>query len=181
MLPSWMPKIGYEWVRNSDGQMRWGPEGAAGMLLHHPPTNTYLLTHRSPEVHMGDTWGIPGGAIDPGEDPYQAALRETQEELGQIPQHQVTGIHKAAPVPDWAYHTVMADVPEQFEPDYSGQWETQDHGWFTPEEMQQLPLHPGFEAEWKSGALQKSGMITRYFIARVDTGTRVLDDVEFCD
>lgn len=147
-------KIAYEYVRTSDGQLRWGPQGAAGMLFHHPPTNTYLLTHRSPEVQMGDTWGIPGGAIDKGEEPYQAALRETQEELGQVPQHTVTGIHEAAPVPDWKYHTVMADVPEQFDPDYSGQWETQDHGWFTPEEIEGLNLHPGFASAWNFGHLR---------------------------
>lgn len=176
MIPSWMPAIyhepleapivrtAYQWVRNSDGNMRWGPEGAAGILFHHPQTNTYLLTHRSPEVHMGDTWGIPGGAIDPGESPYQAALRESQEGLGQVPQHTVTGIYEAAPVPDWKYHTVMADVPQQFEPEYADSWETQGHGWFTPEEVQGLKLHPGFASAWNSGALgSRTAMANGFF------------------
>lgn len=154
--PAWMPKLSYEWVRNSDGNVRWGPEGAAGMLFHHPETDTYLLGHRSPEVDQGGTWGIPGGAIDPGEEPYQAALREAQEEFGpNVPQHKVTGIYKASPVPDWSYHTVMADVPQQFEPEYADSWETQGHGWFTPEEMQGLNLHPGFASAWNAGHLTK--------------------------
>lgn len=150
-----MPKISFEWTQTSDGQMRCDGDqlGAAGILFHHPETNTYLLGHRSPEVHQGDTWGIPGGAIDPGEEPYQAALREAQEEFGHVPQHKVTGIHKVVPVPDWAYHTVVADVTEQFEPEYDHSWETQGHGWFTPEEIQKLKLHPGFAAAWNSGAL----------------------------
>lgn len=150
-------KLAYEWTQTLDGQTRWGPLGAAGILFHHPETNTYLLAHRSPEVDQGDTWSIPGGAIDPGEEPYQAALREAEEEFGHVPQHTVTGIHKAAPVPDWAYHTVMADVPEQFEPEYDHSWETQGHGWFNPEEMQRLNLHPGFASAWNSGALTKQG------------------------
>lgn len=164
------PKLAYEWVRNSDGQMRWGPDGAAGMLFHHPATNTYLLAHRSPEVHQGDTWGVPGGAIDKSESPYQAALRETQEELGQVPQHTVTGIHEAAPVPDWKYHTVMANVANQFEPDYANSWETQDHGWFTPQEISQLPLHPGFAAAWNGGHLGSitSGMTRNQYLNQAE-------------
>lgn len=148
-------KLSYEWVRNSDGNIRWGPLGAAGMLFHHPETDSYLLAHRSPEVDQGDTWGIPGGAIDPGEDPYQAALREAEEELGHVPHHEVTKIHTASPVPDWSYHTVMADVPDQFEPEYDDLWETQGHGWFTPEEIAGLNLHPGFAAAWNGGHLRK--------------------------
>lgn len=31
---------------------------------------------------LGDRWAIPGGAIDPGETPAQAAVRETLEETG---------------------------------------------------------------------------------------------------
>lgn len=156
-----MPKTSYEWTQTSDGQTRWGPLGAAGILFHHPETNTYLLAHRSPEVDQGDTWGIPEGAIDPGEEPYQAALREAQEEFGNV-HHKVTGIYKASPVPDWSYHTVMADVPERFEPEYADSWETQGHGWFTPEEMQGLKLHPGFASAWNSGALTKQGATPQF-------------------
>jgi 8-oxo-dGTP pyrophosphatase MutT (NUDIX family) len=29
-----------------------------------------------------DTWEIPGGALDPGEHPWQTARREVAEELG---------------------------------------------------------------------------------------------------
>lgn len=35
-----------------------------------------LLRH-----HEGNTWSTPGGAIEPGESPAQAAAREAQEEL----------------------------------------------------------------------------------------------------
>lgn len=42
-----------------------------------------LLTRRSARLsnHAGQ-WALPGGRIDPGETPQQAALRELQEEIG---------------------------------------------------------------------------------------------------
>lgn len=148
-----MPKTSYEWTQTPSGNTFWGPLGAAGILFHHPDTNTYLLGHRSPAVHHGNTWGIPGGAKDPGESDYQAALREAEEEFGHVPQHKVVNEHISQPDPDWAYHTFVAHVPQQFDPEYHGDWETDDHGWFTPEQISQLNLHPGFAASWHSGEL----------------------------
>jgi len=33
-------------------------------------------------AHGAGTWGFPGGKVDPGEGPFQTALRETFEETG---------------------------------------------------------------------------------------------------
>jgi 8-oxo-dGTP pyrophosphatase MutT (NUDIX family) len=41
-----------------------------------------VLQHRSANVHQGNTWGLMGGAIERGEDPAAAALREAHEESG---------------------------------------------------------------------------------------------------
>jgi 8-oxo-dGTP pyrophosphatase MutT (NUDIX family) len=62
----------------------WGPRGAAGIL---PWTVTpdgrawVLLSHRSPNVQAGGSWSTFGGAIDDGETPWHAAVRETSEEI----------------------------------------------------------------------------------------------------
>jgi len=47
-----------------------------------------LFTARSPELkaHAGQV-SFPGGAIDPGESPREAALREAREEVGLEPAH----------------------------------------------------------------------------------------------
>jgi len=62
----------YEVVRGSD---------AAGVVVLHPDRGLLMIwRHR----FMPDTWGweIPGGAIDAGEEPANAARRECYEETG---------------------------------------------------------------------------------------------------
>lgn len=41
-----------------------------------------LLCHINPSVGVGDVWTLPGGGLDFGESPAQAALRELEEETG---------------------------------------------------------------------------------------------------
>ena len=61
--------------------------GAALPGMDHPETwseeAALLLTRRPAHMnrHAGQ-WAIPGGRIDPGETPEQAALRELEEEVG---------------------------------------------------------------------------------------------------
>jgi 8-oxo-dGTP diphosphatase len=147
------------------GHTHWGTNGAAGLLVRHHGDDgqvRYLLQHRSPHVQHGDTWSTPGGAIRGGETPEHAAHREATEELGELPgdlvhHHTFTDDHGG-----WAYHTVVVDSPRQFHPEGGDEdWEHAGHGWFTPHEMDELPLHPGFRSSWgavrKSGALEASG------------------------
>lgn len=41
-----------------------------------------LLSRRRPDQPMGDLWELPGGKVEPGEDPRDALAREISEELG---------------------------------------------------------------------------------------------------
>lgn len=140
----------------SDGAERWGLNGAAGVLfvVNHSDEPRFFLVHRDPEVHQGDTWGVPGGAIDFGEDPLDAAWREALEEvpgLERVPHH-VRGHYEDAPATDWSYTTFVVEIDEPFEL-LETTWETQAAGWFTRSELEQLKLHPAFGALWASGNL----------------------------
>ena len=61
--------------------------GAAAAALLVTPDGRYLLQHRDPlpGIFFPGWWGLFGGAIDPGEMPGQALLRELDEELGLTP------------------------------------------------------------------------------------------------
>src|SRR4051812_42191040 len=95
-----MLRGGDGWVRCASGHRHWGRFGAAGLLVRagadtadpfdsgNPgtPANAaegrplILLQHRALWSHHGGTWGLPGGARDPGETAITAALREAAEE-----------------------------------------------------------------------------------------------------
>lgn len=52
----------------------------AGALLR---GGRVLLVHRRPDrLHFPDVWDLPGGHVEPGEDPPVALVRELSEELG---------------------------------------------------------------------------------------------------
>ncbi len=44
--------------------------------------NRILLLHRQEAKSQGNLWGIPGGKVEKGETPLQAAIREVKEETG---------------------------------------------------------------------------------------------------
>lgn len=57
----------------------------ARVLLHDDQRNVFLLlTHFDPEVGLPPRWITPGGGIDEGETPVEAAIRELAEETGLI-------------------------------------------------------------------------------------------------
>lgn len=75
---------GEELSYDAEGCVRWGKK-AAGILIQRSDTGQFLLVLRSDEVMDPGVLGIPGGRIEPGEDEEEAALMETEEELGPLP------------------------------------------------------------------------------------------------
>ena len=68
--------------------------------------------------HVDDTypWQMPQGGLDPGEDPYPAALRELTEETN------ITSVELLAEAPDWFCYDLPAElVPYAWGGRYRGQ------------------------------------------------------------
>lgn len=143
-------RSGDGFVRCSDGHVRWGVFGAAGVVFVLRPIGApvrVMLQQRSPWAHEGGTWSCAGGALDEGESPYEAALREAAEEVGEIPAvHRVLGEYVFAPASDWKYTTVVLEVDEEF--GHSANFETDAVAWLTLDEVEHRPLHAGFAAAW---------------------------------
>lgn len=142
------------------GHRHWGPYGAAGILVTAKRRGrTYvLLTLRSPHVAQGETWSVPGGAVERGETFTEAAFAEAQEEVDGL---DVTAL---APVTEysaecphgcgWAYVTVIASagkfrtLPEVTVTAGPDSWETDDVAWVPLRRVEHLELHPGLRAAW---------------------------------
>mgnify|MGYP000876028863 CR=1 FL=1 len=133
----------------SDGHMRWGRFGAAGVVfvVYFPDGPRVMLQKRSQWAHEGGTWSCSGGALDEGEGSLEGALREASEEGGAIPDgYSVLGETVFTPASDWSYTTYVVRVPGQF--GSSQNFETDDVGWFHPDEVTDQALHAGFAAAW---------------------------------
>lgn len=131
-------------VRCTAGHIHYGPHGAAGLLLVH--AGRVLLQRRSQHVHHPGTWSIPGGALESGETPEAAALREAREEAGALPPMLRIVDDLAHNCGGWRYTTVVAASEAAWQP--SGGWETAAWSWQPLADVERLPLHPGFAASW---------------------------------
>jgi len=128
-------------IRCGDHQ-HWGRYGAAGLLLVTEDRARVLLQLRSPHVLSPNTWALPGGALERGEDAETAALREAAEETGLsglTPLRTIQGLVH----PRWSYTYVLATTTVTDLPVHSS-WEASDHQWFdldTPPRLQANLAH----------------------------------------
>ena len=59
---------------------------AVGIWFYSQSTNRYLYLMRNDPKHP-DSFGLPGGKIEPGESIMAAMVRECEEELGSMPDY----------------------------------------------------------------------------------------------
>ena len=143
-------RSGDGFMRCSDGHVRWGIYGAAGVLFTVDDPHrgrVVMLQKRSAFAHEGGTWSCAGGAADLGETAFEAALREASEEVGAVPpHHEFVGEYVFAPATDWSYTTVVVKVHEYF--GESMNFETDAVAWVPTTDVADLALHAGFAAAW---------------------------------
>lgn len=137
---------GDAWVLAPTGERYWGRFGAAGLLALDADRGV-LLQHRVSWSHFGDTWALPGGARHEGEAAGDAALREAAEEAGVPATAIVPRFTSVLDLGIWSYTTVIGDVATPFEPVISDP-ESHALAWVPIDEVDALPLHPGFASSW---------------------------------
>lgn len=128
-----------------DGRRFWGTFGAAGLLVH--DHRGVLLQHRVEWSHFGGTWGLPGGARHEGESAVRGALREAEEEAGVPADAVVLEFTSALDLGIWSYTTVGVRATRPFDARI-GDAESVELRWIPFDEVESLPLHPGFAARW---------------------------------
>lgn len=137
---------GDAWVVAPSGEKYWGRFGAAGLLALDAERGV-LLQHRVSWSHFGNTWALPGGARHEGESARDGALRESGEEAG-VPADAVQArFESVLDLGVWSYTTLVADVTTAFEPVISDP-ESVALEWVPVDQVDALPLHPGFAASW---------------------------------
>lgn len=116
---------------------------AAGTLFV-TPEGRVLLTKRSPTTDHAGEWALPGGKVEDGETPLEAAKREALEELA-VPAYPGEGrfFSRTQSSEGVDFSTFVCAVPGEFTPTLCE--EHTAHGWFP---LDDLPanLHPGVKA-----------------------------------
>ncbi len=105
-----------------------------------------LLLKRHAKKPQGDTWGVPAGKIESGEDPKETIVRETLEEVGFSLDNfeEMTKLFVRYNGQDFIFHMFFKEYG--VEPKISlCEEEHTEARWVTPEEALLLPLIGGGE------------------------------------
>ena len=125
---------------------------AVGVWFYAVDTGRYLYLMRNDPKHP-DSWGLPGGRIEPGETLMAAIVRECQEELGAMPDYiRLVPLEKFTTADQhFAYHTFFCSVAREFVPDLN-----HEHtGWaWLASGIWPKPMHPGLWSTVNFDAVQ---------------------------
>lgn len=114
-----------------------GEDSAAG-ICYRAGDSVLLLLRAADAGDFPHVWGFPGGGIEPGETPEQAAIRESQEEIGHAPANPLFVLDY-----DEGFTTFGINLPAPFTPTLNP-----EHVGFVWAPLAALPspLHPGVSA-----------------------------------
>jgi putative (di)nucleoside polyphosphate hydrolase len=98
-------------------------------------------------IDLTHSWQMPQGGIDPGEEPWPAALRELREETN------IRSVERIGEVVDWLKYDIPREIVGQA---WKGKYRGQTQKWFamrfTGPESEIDVVHPDGSAEAEFGA-----------------------------
>jgi 8-oxo-dGTP diphosphatase len=108
--------------------------GAIAVILN--KENETLIMLRPSNAHWAPKkWGFPGGKIEPGEEPLEAATRETKEET-QLDVYKLRPVNLELDTPVYAYYT------RDYEGDVQIDYEHEDWTWVSINDIGNYDLAP---------------------------------------
>jgi putative (di)nucleoside polyphosphate hydrolase len=118
-----------------------------GMMVLNREGRVFIGRRNSGPEHVDAThvWQMPQGGVDPGEDPWRAALRELHEETN------IRSVEKLGEIAEWLAYDIPRDIVGQA---WKGKYRGQTQKWyalrFTGDEREIDIAHPagGHKAEF---------------------------------
>ena len=98
----------------------------------------FLVARRRGEVHLAGYWEFPGGKIEPGEEPAEAARRELEEETGLLAlslEPLVVVVHDYVDRPLRFHVFLSLESQGEVRLDEEREW-----GWKTRDELERLDM-----------------------------------------
>lgn len=111
------------------------------------PHPEVVLQHRALWSDNGGTWGVPGGALAPGESAVDGAIREAVEEAGVDPAGVAVVDTVLLDHGTWSYTTVLGRATGPQDPRPTDP-ESLDITWVPVDEVADRPLLPAFADAW---------------------------------
>jgi len=111
-----------------------------GLAVINPAGRVFIGRRSSGPEHIDEThvWQMPQGGIDPGEDPWPAALRELYEETS------IRSVEKLGEIADWLAYDIPRDIVGGA---WGGKYRGQTQKWyalrFTGDDREVDILDPG--------------------------------------
>ena len=133
------------------------PVRAAGTAFTAPTGRTLFVKRSAASDHPGE-WCFPGGHIEDGETPEDAAVREGHEEIGARPPGERKILSTGNTADGVHFTTFRQKVPHEFAPRLNG--EHTAHAW-TPMSHPPQPLHPGVRALLSKMAMDRATIARR--------------------
>jgi putative (di)nucleoside polyphosphate hydrolase len=94
-----------------------------GVMLINRAGRVFIGRRRGGPEHVDETheWQMPQGGVDPGEDPYPAALRELYEETN------VRSVEKLGEIAEWLSYDIPRAIGREV---WQGRYRGQTQKWF---------------------------------------------------